>query len=56
MTDNQREQIIERYRLLSLQARDRQERVAALDKMRQHINQRSPGQIARMEKSMGLAI
>jgi hypothetical protein len=54
MTDNQREQIIERYRLLSLQARDRQERVDALDKMRHYINQRSPGQVRRMEIAQGL--
>tara|TARA_R100000951_G_scaffold12827_1_gene10291 strand:+ start:403 stop:570 length:168 start_codon:yes stop_codon:yes gene_type:complete len=54
MTDNQREQIIERYRLLSLQARDREERVDALDKMRDHINQRSPGQVKRMEIAQGL--
>lgn len=54
VTDEQREQLIEKFRLQMVAAPNRESRLAAMERMRELIAERSPQQVERMERECGL--
>ncbi len=54
MTDGARENLIEMFRQLGTNARDRDEQARYYESMRFHIARRSAEQVERMERERGL--
>ncbi len=54
LTDDQRENLISMFRQLGERTRDREERQRYYDAMTHHIKNRTPEQVAKMERARGL--
>jgi hypothetical protein len=54
MNDQEREELIEKFRRQMLAAPNREAKIAAAERMRELIAERSPQQVKRMEEARGL--